>query len=75
MVVFVYEMFNVVNLSWCFIIMLMESVVLVVIKYVSDDLKNKYFVKLISGEWIGIMNFIEFYVGIDLSLFNIKVEF
>lgn len=74
MVVFVYEMLNVVNLSWCLIIMFIESVIFVVIKYVSKELKDIYFVKLISGEWIGIMNLIEFYVGIDLSLFSIKVE-
>lgn len=75
MVVLVYEMLNFVNLSWCLMIMLIESVVLVISKYVSELLKVIYFEKLVIGEWIGIMNLMELYVGIDLSLLFIKVEF
>lgn len=42
--------------------------------YVSDELKVIYLLKLVFGEWCGIMNLIEFYVGLDVGVLLFKVE-
>ena len=74
MAVPVHEMLNAANLSWRLTTMLTESAVLAVTKHASDDLKNKYLAKLISGEWTGTMNLTEPHAGTDLSLLNTKAE-
>ncbi|NDV91543.1 acyl-CoA dehydrogenase [Alteromonas sp. 345S023] len=74
MAVPVHEMLNTANLSWRLTTMLTESAVLAVTKHASDDLKNKYLAKLISGEWTGTMNLTEPHAGTDLSLLNTKAE-
>ena len=38
----------------------------------SDDLKSKYLVKLVSGEWTGTMNLTESHSGTDLALLRTK---
>ncbi|NKF51118.1 acyl-CoA dehydrogenase [Shewanella sp. WXL01] len=40
----------------------------------SDELKNKYLPKLVSGEWTGTMNLTESHAGTDLALLRTKAE-
>ncbi|HVY02338.1 MAG TPA: acyl-CoA dehydrogenase C-terminal domain-containing protein [Caulobacterales bacterium] len=40
----------------------------------SDDLKNKYLPKLVSGEWTGTMNLTEPHSGTDLGLLRARAE-
>lgn len=70
----VHEMLNAANLSWRLTTMLTESAVLAVDKHASDELKQKYLAKLISGEWTGTMNLTEPHAGTDLALLNTKAE-
>ena len=68
----VHEMLNSANLSWRLTTMLTESAVLAVNKHASDELKEKYLSKLISGEWTGTMNLTEPQAGTDLALLSTK---
>ncbi|MGB3726648.1 MAG: acyl-CoA dehydrogenase family protein [Glaciecola sp.] len=70
----VHEMLNSANLSWRLTTMLTESAVLAVDKHASDDLKQKYLSKLISGEWTGTMNLTEPHAGTDLALLSTKAQ-
>ncbi len=74
MAVPVHEMLNSANLSWRLTTMLTESAVLAVTKHATDELKDIYLAKLISGEWTGTMNLTEPHAGTDLSLLNTKAE-
>ncbi|QLE85308.1 acyl-CoA dehydrogenase [Shewanella sp. Scap07] len=40
----------------------------------SDQLKNKYLEKLVSGEWTGTMNLTESHAGTDLALLRTKAQ-
>nr|WP_136250445.1 acyl-CoA dehydrogenase family protein [Ningiella ruwaisensis] len=70
----VHEMLNSANLSWRLTTMLTESAVLAVNKHATQELKDKYLAKLISGEWTGTMNLTEPHAGTDLALLNTKAE-
>lgn len=70
----VHEMLNSANLSWRLTTMLTESAVLAVNKHASDELKDVYLPKLISGEWTGTMNLTEPHAGTDLALLSTKAE-
>ncbi|MBT1450368.1 acyl-CoA dehydrogenase family protein [Glaciecola sp. XM2] len=70
----VHEMLNAANLSWRLTTMLTESAVLAVNKHATDELKQSYLAKLISGEWTGTMNLTEPHAGTDLALLNTKAE-
>lgn len=68
----VHEMLNSANLSWRLTGMLSESAILAITKHGSEDLKNIYLAKLISGEWAGTMCLTEPHAGTDLSLLSTK---
>jgi alkylation response protein AidB-like acyl-CoA dehydrogenase len=68
----VHEMLNSANLSWRLTTMLTESAVLAVNKHATQNLKDVYLAKLISGEWTGTMNLTEPHAGTDLALLNTK---
>jgi alkylation response protein AidB-like acyl-CoA dehydrogenase len=68
----VHEMLNSANLSWRLTTMLTESAVLAVNKHATQELKDIYLAKLISGEWTGTMNLTEPHAGTDLALLNTK---
>lgn len=74
MAVPVHEMLHSANLSWRLTSMLTESAVLAVTKHASQELKDQYLAKLISGEWTGTMNLTEPHAGTDLALLNTKAE-
>jgi alkylation response protein AidB-like acyl-CoA dehydrogenase len=68
----VHEMNNAANLSWRLICMLTESAILAMSKHASEQLKNDYLPKLISGEWTGTMCLTEPQAGSDLGLLSCK---
>lgn len=70
----VHEMLNSANLSWRLTTMLTESAVLALTKHASDELKDIYLAKVISGEWTGTMNLTEPHAGTDLSLLSTKAQ-
>lgn len=70
----VQEMLNSANISWRLTSMLTESAVLAVTKHASDELKNTYLAKLISGEWTGTMCLTEPQAGTDLNLLSTKAQ-
>jgi alkylation response protein AidB-like acyl-CoA dehydrogenase len=70
----VQEMLSSANLSWRLTSILTESAILAVTKHASDELKNIYLAKLISGEWTGTMCLTEPQAGTDLSLLATKAE-
>jgi alkylation response protein AidB-like acyl-CoA dehydrogenase len=70
----VQEMLSSANVSWRLTSILTESAVLAVTKHASDELKNTYLAKLISGEWTGTMCLTEPQAGTDLSLLSTKAE-
>lgn len=68
----VHEMLDSANVSWRLTGMLNESAILAITKHASDELKNTYLAKLISGEWAGTMCLTEPHAGTDLSLLSTK---
>ncbi|MFT6896735.1 MAG: alkylation response protein AidB-like acyl-CoA dehydrogenase [Paraglaciecola sp.] len=70
----VQEMLSSANVSWRLTSILTESAVLAVTKHASDELKNIYLAKLISGEWTGTMCLTEPQAGTDLSLLSTKAQ-
>ncbi|MEP2653160.1 MAG: acyl-CoA dehydrogenase family protein, partial [Paraglaciecola sp.] len=74
MAVPVHEMLDSANVSWRLTGMLNESAILAVTKHASDELKQTYLAKLISGEWTGTMCLTEPQAGTDLSLLSTKAE-
>ena len=74
MAVPVHEMLNSANLSWRLTTMLTESAVLAVTRHATDELKDKYLSKMVTGEWTGTMNLTEPHAGTDLALLSTKAE-
>lgn len=70
----VHEMLMSANVSWRLICGLTESAVLALEKHGSDELKDAYLPKLISGEWTGTMCLTEPQAGTDLSLLTTKAD-
>lgn len=70
----VHEMLNSANLSWRLTTMLTESAVLAITKHATQELKDTYLAKVISGEWTGTMNLTEPHAGTDLSLLSTKAQ-
>ncbi|MFT4995319.1 MAG: alkylation response protein AidB-like acyl-CoA dehydrogenase, partial [Paraglaciecola sp.] len=70
----VQEMLSSANVSWRLTSILTESAVLAVTKHASDELKNTYLAKLISGQWTGTMCLTEPQAGTDLSLLSTKAQ-
>lgn len=68
----VHEMLDSANVSWRLTGMLNESAILAITKHASEELKNTYLAKLISGEWAGTMCLTEPHAGTDLSLLSTK---
>lgn len=71
---FVVELFFGVNMVFVMYLGLIYGVYLVIYVYGIDDQKVIYLFKMVSCDWIGMMNLIELYVGIDLGMLCIKVE-
>lgn len=74
MAVPVHEMLNSANLSWRLTTMLTESAVLAMTRHATNELKDKYLAKMVTGEWTGTMNLTEPHAGTDLALLSTKAE-
>ena len=70
----VQEMWQGANMSFGLCPLLNQGAVEAISFHGSDDLKQKYLPKLISGEWTGTMNLTEPQAGSDLGLLRTKAE-
>jgi alkylation response protein AidB-like acyl-CoA dehydrogenase len=61
------EIWNGANMSFCLGPMLTSGAVHAVERHGTDELKQRYLPKLVSGEWMGTMNLTEPQAGSDLS--------
>jgi alkylation response protein AidB-like acyl-CoA dehydrogenase len=68
------EMLNSANMSFALCPLLTDGAIEALLTAGSDDLKNIYLEKLISGEWTGTMNLTEPQAGSDLSLVRTRAE-
>ena len=66
------EMLNAANLSFALCPLLTDGAIEALITAASDELKDRYLAKLISGEWTGTMNLTEPQAGSDLALVRTK---
>ncbi len=70
----VQEMWQAANMSFGLCPLLNQGAVEALLSHGSDELKDKYLPKLISGEWTGTMNLTEPQAGSDLGLLRSKAE-
>lgn len=70
----VMEMWQSANMAWGLCPLLSQGAVEAITLNASDELKNTYLPKLISGEWTGTMNLTEPNAGSDLSTVRAKAE-
>jgi alkylation response protein AidB-like acyl-CoA dehydrogenase len=68
------EMVNSANLSFALCPLLSDGAIEALLTAGSDELKEKYLGKLVSGEWTGTMNLTEPQAGSDLSLVRSRAE-
>ena len=68
------EMLNSANMSFALCPMLTDGAIEALLTASSDELKNIYLEKLISGQWTGTMNLTEPQAGSDLSLVRTRAE-
>ena len=61
------EMWNSANMSFALCPLLTAGAMEAIKAHASDELKNRYLPKLVSGEWSGTMNLTEPQAGSDLS--------
>ncbi len=68
------EMTNAANMSFALCPMLTDGAIEALLTAGSDELKQTYLPKLVSGEWTGTMNLTEPQAGSDLSLVRSRAE-
>lgn len=68
------EIWQAANMSFALCPMLTEGAAVAIDAHASDDLKDKYLPKMISGEWTGTMNLTESQAGSDLAAVKTKAE-
>jgi len=66
------EFWNSANTAMALCPMLTAGAIDALVAHASDDLKNTYLPKLVSGEWTGTMNLTESHAGSDLSSLHTK---
>ena len=66
------EMLNSANMSFALCPLLTDGAIEALITAASDDLKNTYLEKLVTGQWTGTMNLTEPQAGSDLALVRTK---
>jgi len=62
------------NMAWKMYSGLTESAVLTIESHASDELKQAYLPKMVSGEWAGTMCLTEAHAGSDLGILRTKAE-
>ena len=70
----VQEMWQSANMSFGLCPLLNQGAVEAILHHGSEELRNTYLAKLISGEWTGTMNLTEPQAGSDLALLRSKAE-
>lgn len=70
----VQEMWQAANMSFGLCPLLNQGAVEAILHHGSEELRNTYLAKLISGEWTGTMNLTEPQAGSDLALLRSKAE-
>ncbi len=68
------EMLHAANLSFALCPMLTDGAIEALLTAASDELKQKYAARLISGEWTGTMNLTEPQAGSDLAAVRTRAE-
>ena len=68
------EMLNAANLSFALCPLLTDGAIEALLTAGSDELKQRYLPKLISGEWTGTMNLTEPQAGSDLALVRSRAQ-
>ena len=68
------EMLNSANMSFALCPLLTDGAIEALLTAGSDDLKNIYLDKLVSGQWTGTMNLTEPQAGSDLALVRTRAE-
>ncbi|MBF5006439.1 acyl-CoA dehydrogenase [Diaphorobacter caeni] len=68
------EMLNSANLSFALCPLLTDGAIEALLTAGSDELKNTYLEKLVTGQWTGTMNLTEPQAGSDLALVRTKAE-
>ena len=68
------EMVNSANLSFALCPLLTDGAIEALLTAASDELKDRYLPKMISGEWTGTMNLTEPQAGSDLALVRTRAE-
>jgi 3-(methylthio)propanoyl-CoA dehydrogenase len=68
------EMCNSANMSFALCPLLTDGAIEALLTAGSDDLKNIYLEKLVSGQWTGTMNLTEPQAGSDLALVRTRAE-
>ena len=66
------EMWSAANLSFALCPMLGQGAIEALQSHASDELRNTYLAKMISGEWTGTMNLTEAQAGSDLASIRTK---
>lgn len=70
----VIEMFSAANHAWMMYPGLLHGAYACLLNHASDDLKNRYLPKLVSGEWLGTMCLTEPQAGSDVGLLRTRAE-
>ncbi|KXU84558.1 acyl-CoA dehydrogenase [Caballeronia megalochromosomata] len=68
------EMLNAANMSFALCPLLTDGAIEALLTAGSDELKQRYLPKLISGQWTGTMNLTEPQAGSDLALVRTRAE-
>jgi alkylation response protein AidB-like acyl-CoA dehydrogenase len=68
------EMLNSANLSFALCPLLTDGAIEALLTAASDDIKQRYLAKLVSGEWTGTMNLTEPQAGSDLAALRSRAE-
>jgi len=68
------EMLNAANLSFALAPLLTDGAIEALLTAASDELKNKFLPKMISGQWTGTMNLTEPQAGSDLAAVRTRAE-
>lgn len=68
------EMWQAANQSWCMYAMTNEGACMMLNACGTDDLKDRFLAKLISGEWIATMDITESQAGSDVGLIKTRSE-
>ncbi|MBP2415016.1 alkylation response protein AidB-like acyl-CoA dehydrogenase [Arthrobacter stackebrandtii] len=66
------EMFNSANLAFSLCPLLTQGAIDALLHYGSDELKDRYLPKMVSGEWTGTMNLTEPQAGSDVGALTTK---